>query len=180
MSTKTLLISSVLSAFLLFLAVGVFSADTSELLEQAETYQEKEQYEQAEAIYLQIISNYPGTNYALQAQKNLAILYVLWDKQPEADAALQRLLAGFYTHTDIAQAVHDTAYQYRLLHKSEKANQIDQYVVSNWPHSDYAVLGQMDIAKYYVDRGDDPNAEAAFDKLLAGFSNNPLIARAVP
>ena len=77
MKKKTLLISSVLSVVLLFLAVGVFFAGTSELLLQADTYREQGQYEQAEAIYLQIITGYPGTDYAFKAQKNLAILYVL-------------------------------------------------------------------------------------------------------
>jgi outer membrane protein assembly factor BamD (BamD/ComL family) len=77
MSTKTLLISSIVSAVLLFLVAGVFFAGTTELLGQAGSYQEKGQYEQAEAIYQQIVTSYPGTDYAFEAQKNLAILYVL-------------------------------------------------------------------------------------------------------
>ena len=71
MSTKTLLISSVLFGVLLFMATGVCFAGTSELLEQADTYKQDGNYEQAEAIYQQIISNYPDTDYAFLAQKNL-------------------------------------------------------------------------------------------------------------
>jgi len=179
MSTKTILISSVLFGFSLFMAAGVCFADASAQFKQAEDYKKNKQYEQAEAIYQQIVTDFPYSNDALEAQKQLTILYIRQNNQPDADTALQQLLAGFYTHKDIPQAVHDIAYQYRLLQKYEKANQIDQYVVDNWPQSDYAVLGQMDLAKYYVNRGDDPNAEVACDKLLTNFSNNPLIARAV-
>jgi hypothetical protein len=51
-------------------AVGAASAQ----LEQAETYKQKYQYEQAEAIYRAIVTDSPGTDEAFQARKNLAIL----------------------------------------------------------------------------------------------------------
>ncbi|MBW8039064.1 MAG: tetratricopeptide repeat protein [Planctomycetes bacterium] len=179
MSTKTLLISSVLFGLLLSVAAVQCFADASTQFKQADGYKQNKQYEQAEAIYQQIVTDFPDSNDALKAQKQLTLIYIATDRQPQSDAALQELLVNFSAHKDIAQAVHDIAYQYRLLKKYEKANQIDQYVVDNWPVSDYAVLGQMDLAKYYVDQGDAPNAESAFDKLLASFSNSPLIARAV-
>ncbi|MBW8039093.1 MAG: tetratricopeptide repeat protein [Planctomycetes bacterium] len=179
MSTKTLLISSVLFCFLFSVAASECYANASAQFKQADDYKKNKQYEQAEAIYQQIVTDFPDSNDALEAQKQLTLIYIVTDSQQQADAALQELLVSFSAHKDIAQAVHDIAYQYRLLKKYEKSNQIDQYVVNNWPLSDYAVLGQMDLAKYYVDRSDDPNAKAAFDKLLADFSNSPLIARAV-
>ncbi|MCX5637993.1 MAG: tetratricopeptide repeat protein, partial [Planctomycetota bacterium] len=107
------------------------------------------------------------------------IVYIDTNRQEQADAAYQQLLASFPGHKDIAQAVHDIAYQYRCANKQQKANQIDQYVIDHWPDSDYAVLGQMDIAKYYVDQGNDPNAEAATTKLLTSYPGNVLIARAI-
>ena len=179
MSTKTLLITSVLFGFLLSTAAGLCFADASAQFKQADDYKKNKQYEQAEAIYKEIVTDYASTDDAFQAQKNLVILYVFWSKQQQADVDLQQLLVNFSGHKDIAQAVHDIAYQYRCVNKQQKANQIDQYVVNNWPRSDYGVLAQMDIAKYYVDCRDDPNAEAALDKLIANFSNSPLIARGV-
>jgi len=164
---------------LLSAAAGLCLADASAQLKQANDYKMAKQYEQAEAIYQQIVTGFPGSNDALEAQKQLTILYITTDSQEQADAALQQLLVNFSGHKDIAQAVHDIAYQYRCVNKQQKANQIDQNVVNNWPRSDYAVLAQMDLAKYYVDCRDDPNAEAALDKLIANFSNSPLIARGV-
>jgi tetratricopeptide (TPR) repeat protein len=177
MRGKILFISSVT---LLFLTIPHPAyADASAQLKEAGTLVKNKQYQQAEVIYQQIVTAFPDTNEALDAQKQLTLIYITSDRQQEADAAFEKLLAGFSGHKDIAQAVHDIAYQYRCANKQQKANQIDQYVIDHWPDSDYAVLGQMDIAKYYVDKRDDPNAEAATTKLLTSYSGNVLIARAI-
>ena len=148
-------------------------------LEQAEALFKKGQYQDAETIYQQVIATYPGTDDAFVAEKQLAFLYIAWNKYQQAETAYNQLLANFLGHKDIAQAVHDIAYRYRCVNKHEKANELDQSVVATWPDSDYAVLGQMDIAKCYVDQGDEPNAEAATAKLLANYSGHALIARAI-
>jgi len=177
MRGKSLFISSVSLLFLIIPHPAL--ANASAQLKQAETYQNNRQYEQAEAIYQQIVTAFPDTNEALEAQKQRTIVYIDTNRQEQADAAFEKLTANFSSHKDIAQAVHDIAYQYRCANKQQKANQIDQYVIDHWPDSDYAVLGQMDIAKYYIDQGNDPNAEAATTKLLTGYSGNVLIARAI-
>jgi len=151
----------------------------SDRFSQARSYREDKQYDQAEQIYRQIIAQFPDSNDALEAHKQLTCLYIITDQQGEADAALAELTPAFSGHKDIAEAVHDIAYQYRNINRHEKANEVDQYVVGAWPETDFAVLAQMDIAKYYVEKGNDPNAQAATDKLLRDFSDNPLIARAV-
>jgi tetratricopeptide (TPR) repeat protein len=168
----------VCAVFILQLACLSF-AGTAAQLEQAETLFKNGQYEQVETIYQQVIAEYPGTDDAFAAQKQLAFLYIAWDRYPQAEAAYNQLLASFLGHKDIAQAVHDIAYRYRCVNKHEKANELDKYVVATWPDSDYAVLGQMDIAKYYVDQGDQINAEAATAKLLTNYSGNALIARVI-
>ena len=168
-----------LCLFLLFTQTSLAFAGGPAQLEQAETLFKKGQYEQAEAIYQQIVSQYPGTDDAFAAQKQLTFLYIAWHRYPQAEAAYNQLLANFLGHKDIAQAVHDIAYRYRCVNKHEKANELDQYAVATWPDSDYAVLGQMDIAKYYVDQADETNAEAATAKLLTNYSGHALIARAI-
>jgi len=151
----------------------------SDRFDQAKSYREDKQYDQAEQVYRQIVAQFPDSNDALEAQKQLTCLYIITDEQAQADTAFAELTAAFSGHKDIAQAVHDIAYHYRTINRQEKANEIDQYVLSAWPETDVALLGQMDIAKYYVDQGNDPKAQPAIDKLLRDFSGNPLIARAV-
>jgi len=179
MSTKTLLTSSVLSVFLLFMAAGRCPADVTEQLKQAGDYIQNKQYQQAEAIYLQIIADHPGSDDALEAQKQLTILHIKQDNQPQAEAAFQKLLADFYLHNDIAKAVNKVADHYGWSGKYEKAKQLYQYVVGNWPQADYAIWSQKSLAASNMRLGDDPNADAAVEKLLTDFSRHKQIANAV-
>ena len=145
----------------------------------AETYQEQGHYAEAEQIYQGIIERYPLTDYDFEAQKQLTILYINWDKPADADAALEQLTSSFYGHPDIARAVCDIADQYYWeLEKYEKARELHQHVLDNWPDSKVAILSQADIAACNIRLGDAPNAEAAIEKLLAEFSESELIAEA--
>lgn len=55
---------------------GKVLGDASTQLEQAEKLANDGNYEQAEAVYKQVIEGNPGTEYAFRAQKDLAILYI--------------------------------------------------------------------------------------------------------
>jgi TolA-binding protein len=120
-------------------------ADVSDKFKQAQTHQEQRQYAQAEQIYKQTVKANPGTEDAFQAQKNLAILYVEWDKQPQAQAALQELIGNFSGHKDIAAAVTYVADAFRKMERHEKACEIYRYVVDNWPKDEHAMWSQMNL-----------------------------------
>ena len=79
MAGKVFLTSSII---LLFAGITypVF-ADVSAQLKEAETFQKNGDYGQAEAIYRQIVTDYPGTNDALEAQKQLTLIYIATDRQ---------------------------------------------------------------------------------------------------
>ena len=112
MANKTLLITSVLFGFLLSAAAGQCLADAAAQFKQADDYKQNKQYEQAEAIYQQIVTDFPDSFDALEAQKQLTILYIKQDNQPQAEAAFQKLLAYFYMHNEIAKAVNKVADHY--------------------------------------------------------------------
>ncbi|MHC4110116.1 MAG: tetratricopeptide repeat protein [Planctomycetota bacterium] len=101
MSKRILYIPAVLCVLLLSEMAGECFADASAQLEQAETYQEQEQYAQSEKIYQKIVTDCPCTDHVFQAQKNLTMLYVTWDRQPQAEAAFQQLLTSFSGHSCI-------------------------------------------------------------------------------
>ena len=77
MIKKISFVSVVLLAFVFSQMTDVCLADVSSQLEQAQTYQKDGQYEQVEAIYKAIVTDSPGTDFALTAQKELVILYIL-------------------------------------------------------------------------------------------------------
>jgi len=144
----------------------------SEQLEQAETYQKNGQYEQAAAIY-KTITDYAGSDYALEAQKNLAILYIDWGKGPQAQAAYERLITDFSAHPALPEALYAVADKYQLLQRHEHAILLYQYIVAHWPESDYDIWAQMDVAISNIELGKDSEAQAATDKLLVDFAVHP-------
>ena len=107
MSTKTLLITSVLFGFLLSAAAGVCFADAAEELEQALSYDQTGNYEQAETAYQQVVTEYPDSDEAFAAQKQLTALYALRANEAEAQAAMAKLLADFSEREYLPQAVHE-------------------------------------------------------------------------
>jgi tetratricopeptide (TPR) repeat protein len=179
MANKTLLVTSVLFGFLLSAATGQCLADASAQFKQANDYKRAKQYEQAEAIYQQIVTVFPDSNDALEAQKQLTILYIKQDNQPQAEAAFQKLLADFYMYNEIAKAVNKVADHYGWSGRYEKAKQLYQYVVDNWPQADYAIWSQKSLAASNMRLGDDSNADAAIEELLNNFSQHKQIANAV-
>ncbi len=126
-----------------------------------------------------VVSNWPGSDYAVLGQMDIAKAYVNMGNDVAADAAFDRLLTKYSGHTLIARAVHDIAQQYRGTRRYEKANQLYQYVIDNWPKAEHALWAQADLIKSYLADGNDTSAEIAVEKLLTNFNDNPLIARAV-
>ncbi|MFQ6035175.1 MAG: tol-pal system YbgF family protein [Sedimentisphaerales bacterium] len=109
MCRKTIVVPLVV-ALLFLITAGQSLADVAAQFQQAEVHKKRGQYQQAEMIYQQIVTDYPSTDFALLAQKRLTILYIAWNKPPKADSALQQLLANFPRHKGIAKAVHDIAF----------------------------------------------------------------------
>jgi tetratricopeptide (TPR) repeat protein len=110
---------------------------------------------------------------------DIAKYYVDQGNDPNAEAATTKLFTSYSGNALIARAIHDIAQHYRGTRKYQKANQLYQYVVDNWPKAEQALWAQADLIKSNITLGDDPNTEAAVKKLLTNFNDNPLIARAV-
>jgi len=110
---------------------------------------------------------------------DIAKYYVDQGNDPNAQVAIDKLLRDFSGNPLIARAVHDIAQHYRELKKYAQANQLYKHVVANCPGTEHALWSQADLIKSYLALGDDPNAETAVEGLLANFSDNPLVARAV-
>ena len=168
-----------LAILLVFVAVSRCLADVLAQFEQAQTYEEQRQYGQAEQIYQQIVTDHPGTDDALKAQKNLAILYVGWDRQPEAETALLELLGNFSQHEAIATVVTHVADTYRKFAKHASAGELYKYVIANWPQDEHAMWSQMGLAISNTCLADEQGAEAAFDKLCSEYSGHEPLGRAI-
>jgi tetratricopeptide (TPR) repeat protein len=179
MVKKFLFISVALFGLVLSQISEEWFADISALFEQAQTYQQEGNYEQAEAIYQQIVTDYPDTGYAFLSQKNLAILYVLWDNQHEADAALGRLVTDFYENPGISQAVWQIAKEYEQKKKYDKALELHQYNVKQFTPDKHAMWSQVEIIYSLIESGDAAAADAACDKLITVFSEQETLPKEI-
>jgi tetratricopeptide (TPR) repeat protein len=161
----------------MFLSALAVSADPSGQLEQAEQLLKKGQYEQAEAIYQEVAADYPGTDYAFQAQKGLAIVYVRWDKPAEAEAAFEQLRANYPSHPDFCGAVCVIGDNYRWKGMDQKARQMYQIAVEGIPGSE-AIWAKMGLAITSIRLKDYQAAQPLTEQILADFAGDDRLATA--
>jgi len=156
--------------------IGSFSSngDMADVVDGvADEYREVRKYEKALQLYKYVVDSWPESEQAMGSQEAVAQLYIELGDDPNAQAAVEKLIAEFADRDDIAEVVDNVGDEYREVKKYEKALQLYKYIVDSWPKSEHAVGTQRSIVKLYIELGDDPNAQAAIDKLVTKFSGNP-------
>ncbi|GAG31772.1 unnamed protein product, partial [marine sediment metagenome] len=154
-------------------------ADVSAQLEQADAYMKDKNYEQAEAIYRDIVTNYPGTDEAFQAQKNLALLYIKTTRYPAARQEVDTLLTNFADHPELPGEVCNLAEQYwhRSRKRYEDAKSLYEYIAENHSDSDFAIWARTWAAGADILLlGNDAAAQAGIDALIRDFAEDPELA----
>jgi tetratricopeptide (TPR) repeat protein len=149
------------------------------IYEIAKYYREHAKYKKAINLYQRIVDNWPTADHALWSQLDMATSYTTIGNDPNAVAAIDKLVTRFSKNKHIAGVVYELAKSYRRSKKHEKANQICNLIIDKWPKSEHALWAQRDLARFNITVGDDLNAQAAVDKLLADFSKQGRIAQAV-
>jgi len=151
----------------------------SNVYEIAKYYRKHAKYKKAINLYQRVVDNWPGADHALWSQLDMAMSYATIGEDPNAEAAIDKLVTRFSENQHIAGVVYEMAKSYRRSKKDEKANQICNLIIGKWPKSEHALWAQRDLAKFNIAVGDDLSAQAALDKLLADFSKQGHIAQAV-
>ncbi|MHC4456373.1 MAG: tetratricopeptide repeat protein [Planctomycetota bacterium] len=170
----------IISAIFLFIAMAENTfADVSALLEQAVAYAEDDDHKQAETIYKTIIQDYPGTDYALEAQIRLILLYIFWDKPAMADVSSQAVLAEFSQGKSTPEAVVLVADMYFRLGRHQDALELFQYCLDRWPDGEQAIWSQLGLCISNIALGNDSEAQAAINGLLTAYSEHERLIEAV-
>jgi len=136
---------SIPAVVLFFAAARQCPADVLERLEQVETY--KWYPAQAETIYRQIKADYPGSEYALAAHKNLVTSYLSAKRYDDAVQSLNQLTADFAGHTALPAVLYDVAKVYERARKYETAKGLYQQIAQQYPDSAFASKVQLDLPK---------------------------------
>jgi TolA-binding protein len=169
----------VLTGLTFFLIAAEYSTDTISPLEQAKAYEAEGDYEQAEAIYRSIVTDYPGTDEAFQAQKNLALLFIATRNYSTAQAEVDVLIADFAEHPELPAAVYDIANHYWQRHSYGQAGGLYKYIADNVPDSNWAIVGQTWVASSDIWLGKYDTAHKEIDVLITDFAEHPGLSGAV-
>jgi len=171
---------AVVLAVIVFSLVGAaYSTDTAALLEEAKAYEAESNYVQAEAIYWSIVADYPGTDEAFQAQKNLAVLFITTGNYPAAQAEVDALIADFTGHQGLPQVIYDLANSWWYAAKFEESQKLFKYIVDNMPDSDLAIRAQGWVAGCDMKIGNYTAANQEIDTLMKDFADNPQLTRVI-
>ena len=137
------------------------------LLEQdAESFLLNGQLPEAEQSYLTIVQQYPGTDSAFTARKNLAILYANSGDDAMADAAINDLVTDYPQHDGLGQSVCDVADRYRKLNRHDKARDLYTYILDNFANDDSTLWSRMGYAISSIDLNDNVAALDTTQQLL--------------
>jgi tetratricopeptide (TPR) repeat protein len=97
----------------------------------------------------------------------------------EAEVQTQKLLIDFSSHKGTPQGLYDIAYRYHDVIRDNEALKLHQYNVEHFPQSMYAMWSQVEITYYHIIYGNNAAADAAFDKLLTVFSQQPTLPKEI-
>ena len=189
MFKNALLVSLSIFSLQLFCITTTAFADAASELEQADAYYKNKDYSQAEAIYQNVKTYYPGTEEAYKAYRKLVVLYIVTGNQSQEQATFQELVTTYPDNIHTARAIHDIGSACRNnLKKYYKAKQYYQYAKDNFSGSNYliwsgkkyilcALWAQKDIIKTELCLGNDTAAEAGIQTMRSDFSDhNDLLA----
>jgi outer membrane protein assembly factor BamD (BamD/ComL family) len=174
------------SILIVFMISNQCLANAASELAQADSHMKNLQYQQAVAGYKAIVTNYPGSDYALKAQKNLAVTYIRMLKLVEPQDAIDKLQTDFAGNPDLPAALYDIAGWYKnqypkRFRQYQRAKAIYQQIMANYPENEFAqksqgCIYQLDVLMQ-IESGDISAARQATEKLKTDFAESPELPK---
>ena len=160
------------------LAGSVFG-DTGALLKEADGYYQKGDYEAAEKLYQAVAVEAPGSEDAFAAERKLICLYCAEDKEAEAQAGVETMLAGFSAHERLPHAVHEVADECHRLGKGGRIRAVYQQILDTQPLNRHRIWLEMGVAISNILSGVEGGAETVIERLTGRFSADGRCAEAL-
>jgi len=153
----------------------------------ARRYQWSREYERAESIHQELIRRYPDSDMADRARLDMARAGIpALVKGGDFDTAgteLDKLLQDFSGNSGLPLVLYGIAKEYEVRVKYEKAGEIYQKIIQQYPDSPYAGQARFDFPRTkilsLVESGNDTAADTEFDKFVQEFSAHPKLPNAI-
>jgi len=141
----------------------------------------------ANSIYQRVIDCCPETPWADKARLGVSRVNVgdviEQGDLTAAEPAVDELIVDFNNHPDMPWALYWIAKRYEGQNEFEKAKQLYNQIIEQYPDSEYPELIEIDIPaldiRSLVRSGQHTEALTALDKLIADFNDNPYLPRAL-
>ena len=143
-------------------------------------YQLNYSQRQAYAVYKYVLEQWPAFERAIHVQMKAILAQVRLQDLDQSEAELASLLNDFADHKDLPAMVHEVVEEYRDNGLYEEGRGLFAYIIENWEQDEGITLElQVGLALQSIKLKDDPNTEAAIDRLIADYNDHPNIAKAL-
>ncbi|MFA5240523.1 MAG: tetratricopeptide repeat protein [Phycisphaerae bacterium] len=95
----------------------------------------------------------------------------------EAEAEIQQFIVDFPKDESAAKTLDNIAQQYQMAEQYDKAIELSQYVLGNYPWTDWSVWLQMRLVVCNILLGKDSLAQENIKKLTSEYSNDPNLPK---
>jgi tetratricopeptide (TPR) repeat protein len=145
----------------------------------ADEYRKSRNYERARELYELVVETWGGSEQAAQSQSGVARCCILLGDDPNAEAAIEKLMADYPNHKRLARAIDQLADTYGKLGRAEKARELYQYVVEHCADANYVTESQKGLVLADMALGEDANAAAGVEKLATDFAGREELPNAL-
>jgi len=150
-------------------------ADVAAQLEQATTYIEENQFEQATAIYESILSSQPDKKTEVLARGGLIVADIHRGKIETAETAVVKLINDYSDTITVSEAAFDIAQAFGSVGKWEKASELYQYILDTWPSSEDFAPAKTGVVKSNIMLGNIDEADSDVEKLISDLPEHERI-----
>jgi len=127
--------------------------------------------ERADELYQYVIALWPADE--IWPQMGLAMKNIASGNDAAAQAVIAKLRTDFAQNEHLPVALHETGKLYRLIKKHDRALELHQYVIDNWPSHRYALWSLRDVGVSNIELGNIQAARATVDNCLLYTSPSP-------
>jgi len=133
-------------------------------------------YERARVLYRYVVGTWPDNERAIYSQRGIVLTSIMLRDPNSARAGTEGLFTMYSQHKDLPKILISVANEYREHKDYHKARELCQYVVDKHADSQDAIVAQRGVISSYIGLKDDPNTDAAIERLLKDFASDSRIA----
>ena len=133
--------------------------------------------QEAYDLYKYLLQNWPTDVHAIRIQTKAILSQIHLKDLDKANAELSNLLDDFAGNKELAAMVYEVVEEYRYFGYNQEGQSLYEHIHDNLSQDEATDLEiQVGFALQSIRLKDDPNTEAAIDKLIADYNELPSFA----